>query len=77
MASGLPVVVAANGGYVEQIRPGTEGFLVRDQEEALHVLNTLAAQPALRSVIGQAARTRALEVHGPAAITRTLDNYLG
>jgi glycosyltransferase involved in cell wall biosynthesis len=77
MASGLPVVVAANGGYAEQINPGVEGFPVQSQEQALHVLQVLANDPTLRLQIGQAARTRAVEVHGPDAIASMLDNYLG
>ena len=76
MASGLPVVAAANGGYVEQIKQNEEGVLVGSQEQALQVLNTLAAQPLLRASIGRAARQRAIEVHGPEAIARMVTNYL-
>ncbi len=76
MASGLPVVAAANGGYVEQIKQNEEGVLVDSQEQALQVLNTLAAQPLLRASIGRAARQRAIEVHGPEAIARMVTNYL-
>ena len=76
MASGLPVVVAANGGYAEQITPGVNGIPIHRQEEALHALQTLARQPALRQKIGLAARARAIEVHGPAAIERLVEHYL-
>ena len=75
MASGLPVVVAANGGYVEQISPGVDGFPVQSQEEAIHVLQRLAASATLRQQIGNAARARAVAVHGPAAIERMLAHY--
>lgn len=76
MASGLPVVAAANGGYAEQITPGVDGVPIQRQEEALHALQTLARQPALRQKIGLAARARAIEVHGPAAIERLVEHYL-
>ncbi len=76
MASGLPVVVAANGGYAEQITPGVDGIPIQRQEEALHALQTLACQPASRQKIGLAARARAIEVHGPAAIERLVEYYL-
>ena len=76
MAAGLPVVVASNGGYAEQIRPGTDGFLVQRQEEALYFLKQLALSAELREKIGSAARARALAVHGPEAIERMLENYL-
>ena len=76
MASGLPVVVAANGGYMEQIRPGSDGFPVDGQEEALQVLTRLAQSEALRLQIGAAARSRSIDVHGDAAIDRMLEHYL-
>ena len=76
MASGLPVVVAANGGYAEQITPGIDGILVQRQEEALRALQSLARQPELRQKIGLAARSRAIEVHGAAAIERLVEYYL-
>ena len=75
MAAGLPVVVAANGGYVEQISPGVEGFPIRGQEEAIHVLQRLVQSAALRQQVGTAARARAIAVHGPAAMSRMLENY--
>ena len=76
MASGLPVVVAANGGYAEQIAPGLEGFPVQHQEEALQAIHRLAASAELRHRIGTAARARAMQAHGPAARERLLENYL-
>jgi len=76
MAAGLPVVVASNGGYAEQITPGTDGFLFQRQEEALHFLRLLVLSTELRHKVGLAARARALAVHGPAATERMLQNYL-
>ena len=76
MAAGLPVVVAANGGYAEQITQGTHGFLVRNQDEALRALQALVMSAELRHRIGAAARARALDLHGPKAFARIVDNYL-
>ena len=75
MAAGLPVVVGASGGYAEQISPGVDGFPIRGQEEAVHVLQRLAASAALRQQVGSAARARAIAVHGPAAMERMLAHY--
>lgn len=76
MAAGLPVVAAANGGYAEQIRQGLDGVLVRDQGEALAALQKLVMSAELRHRIGSAARDRALELHGPQAFMRIVENYL-
>lgn len=75
MAAGLPVVVAANGGYAEQIRQGVDGFLVRDQHEALQALQALVVSAELRQRMGGAARARARDLHGPEAFERTVANY--
>lgn len=76
MASGLPVVASASGGYAEQIVSGHEGYVVQTQEEALQCLLRLAASPALRQQVGEAARRKAIAVHGPVAITQLLRGYL-
>jgi glycosyltransferase involved in cell wall biosynthesis len=76
MASGLPVVAAADGGYQEQIMSGVDGFLVQHQEDALQALQMLAASAALRQRVGAAARARALDVHGPRAIDQMASYYL-
>ena len=76
MAAGLPVVVAANGGYAEQITPGVDGFPVRNQEETLHALQLLVLSRDLRHRTGAAARNRAIEVHGPQAIALLASHYL-
>lgn len=75
MASGLPVVVAANGGFAEQIHHGQDGILVQTQEQAVQALSALGADGALRRRLGAAARARAIEVHGPDAFAATVDNY--
>jgi glycosyltransferase involved in cell wall biosynthesis len=76
MASGLPVVAAANGGFAEQIRHGEDALLVFTQQEALQALQWLVAQPQQRLALGSAARARALQLHGPQAIERLLAPYL-
>ena len=75
MATGLPVVVASNGGYVEQITAGVDGFPIRSQEEAIQAIQRLAGSRELRLQIGAAARARAVAVHGPQAIERMLGYY--
>lgn len=76
MASGLPVVAAAVGGYAECIAHGVNGFLVKSQEEALNTLEMLAPDRSLRERVGQAARLRAQELHGNQAIEAQLQFFL-
>ena len=76
MASALPVVAAANGGFAEQIHHGVDGFLVQTQEQALQVLGALAANRHLREQAGQAARLTSIRIHGQAAFERQVENYL-
>ena len=75
MASALPVVVAANGGFAEQIHHGVDGFLVQTQEQALQVLGALAMNRSLREQAGSAARQACLAIHGAAAFARQVENY--
>ena len=77
MASGLVVVAAANGGFAEQITQGVDGFLVQQQEQSLQLLQALAQSAETRATVGQAARQRAVQVHGAQAFERTVRNYLG
>ncbi|MBP6851031.1 MAG: glycosyltransferase [Rhodoferax sp.] len=75
MAAGLPVVAASNGGYAEQIHQGRDGFLVRNQDEALRALQLLVMSPETRQRVGSAARARALLLHGPEAFDGIVSNY--
>lgn len=76
MASGLPVVASNRGGYAECIAHGQDGFLFETQEQAINLVGQLAADPALRLRVGEAARRKAIELHGPDAIEAQLQFFL-
>ncbi|MES2972923.1 MAG: glycosyltransferase family 4 protein [Pseudomonadota bacterium] len=76
MASGLPVVAGAVGGYAECISHEKNGFLVHNQEDALHALESLTIDRSARERIGLAARERAMELHGNQAIEAQLQFFL-
>lgn len=61
MAAGLPVVAADAGGPAEVIRDGVDGVLypAGDVDALATALRVLAADPALRTRLGEAARLRA------------------
>lgn len=76
MASALPVVVEARHGCAQYIVDGKEGFLVRSQEEALDCLRFLATHEQERLAMGQAARQKAVELHGEQVLDHWLAFYL-
>ncbi|MCJ0763588.1 glycosyltransferase [Variovorax terrae] len=76
MAAGLPVVAGAEGGYVDALEHGRSGILVQTQEQAWNALMHLAAHPGLRQQMGEAARRRAVAVHGEDAAEGLLSFYL-
>lgn len=76
MASGLPVVAASQGGYVEVMLPGETGLLVDSQEQAWEALIELGNDAALRAAMGQAGRHQAEQVHGADATRTALAAYL-
>jgi len=76
MASGLPVVAHARGGYAEVIEEGFSGFLIDSQEQAWNALMRLHGSSELQRNTGLAARQKALELHGPKAAENDLDFYL-
>jgi glycosyltransferase involved in cell wall biosynthesis len=74
MAYGRPVVASAVGGLVDAIEDGESGLLVPPGDvAALHeALNSLLANPELRSRLGSAARARASTLFSPAAAASSL-----
>ncbi|HYW57919.1 MAG TPA: glycosyltransferase [Polaromonas sp.] len=76
MASGLPVVAHARGGYAEVIEEGNSGFLINTQEQAWDSLMLLRSSTGLRRTTGLAASQKALELHGQDAAESDLDFYL-
>lgn len=60
MAAGLPVVASAVGGVPELVVDGETGLLIpaRDAAALAEALERMAAQPAVRSAMGSAARQR-------------------
>ncbi|WGL51001.1 glycosyltransferase family 4 protein [Nocardioides sp. BP30] len=78
MALGLPAIVTRAGGLPEVVRDGVEGLLVEtDDVRALTTaLDRLARDPALRSLLGDAARARALsDLTAARCADRLLDVY--
>jgi len=63
LASGTPVVANRVGGVPDVVRDGVDGFLVEpgDVDAAAARLAKLAADPALRSRLGESGRARVLE----------------
>jgi glycosyltransferase involved in cell wall biosynthesis len=77
MACGLPVVGHRRHGFTEWIDDGVEGFLFDTTEEALHILQRLKDDPALRARIGAAARLRMEKLFSAAENRAYADFFLG
>jgi glycosyltransferase involved in cell wall biosynthesis len=75
MACGLPVVCHRRGGYSEYIEDRVDGFLFDTDAEAVEILLTLKADPALRKRVGQAARKKLDESLAPAVRDEFLRFY--
>jgi glycosyltransferase involved in cell wall biosynthesis len=76
MATGLPVVVHANGGYAQIIEHGVNGYLFHRDEEAIEHIRALRASAELREHIGRNARATVLELCSTQAFERHLQFYL-
>jgi glycosyltransferase involved in cell wall biosynthesis len=76
MATGLPVVVHANGGYTQIIEHGVNGYLFHRDEEAVEHLRALRASVELREHIGRNARKTVLELCSERSFERHLQFYL-
>lgn len=64
MAAGLPVVANPVGAHCQMVVHGETGFLARTPHEWREAIETLAADPALRSRFGAAGRRLAKERYG-------------
>ena len=76
MATGLPVVAHANGGYAQIIEHGVNGYLFHRDEEALRHIRDLRARPGLRESIGRAARKTAVDLCSTRSFEQHLQFYL-
>ncbi len=56
MACGLPVVCSSRVGAADYIQHGRNGFVFRDDGEALEILRLLRDSPEIRERVGRAAR---------------------
>lgn len=76
MATGIPVVVHAAGGYRELIRHGHDGFLFEETPEAFEILLRLARDPELRTAVGRRARERVQRLYSDRERRRRVRWYL-
>jgi phosphatidylinositol alpha 1,6-mannosyltransferase len=76
-ASGLPVVAPASGGPLDLVADGATGYLVApgDPDALSSAVRTLAADPALRTRLGAAARRRVLARSWSALTDELLGHY--
>lgn len=76
MASGLPVVCGARGGYADIIEHGVNGFLVESNEQAFEILTALRRDPSLRERIGDAAVRTVTRLYAANNVQKQIDFYL-
>lgn len=79
MSAGLPVVATRHPGIADTVRDGTEGLLVSpgDQAGLARALESLAASPIQRQVLGTAARHRYSSQYRPERLRADLARLLG
>ncbi|TPM39561.1 glycosyltransferase family 4 protein [Mesorhizobium sp. B2-3-4] len=75
MACGLPVVCHSNGGYVDHISHGENGFLFETTQGAARILADLKADPGLRATVGRKARQTVEQLFSTQALQKRLDFY--
>lgn len=77
MAAGLPVVAADSGGPREIITDGVDGLLypAHDHQALAKLLRQLAADPELRTRLGQAGRMRASQFSTSRVAPQVVDVY--
>lgn len=76
MASGLPVVAHARGGYAGYLEDQVGGFLIQDAAEAYERIMRLKSDGVLRAAIGRNARLAMEHCHGPEGQAAILRYYL-
>ena len=76
-ASGLPVIAPAAGGPVDQVDEGVTGFLVPpgERDALAAAAGRLAAEPALRAAMSEAARRRVLGRSWSALVDELIGHY--
>jgi glycosyltransferase involved in cell wall biosynthesis len=65
---GVPTIASATEPFAAAIEDGISGLLARDEAEWRAALDLLVSSEARRKAIGEAARRRALDLFGPAAV---------
>jgi len=76
MASGLPIVASAVGGFVECVEDGKTGLLVPpgDSQALAAAISSLVEDRELRERLGAAGRDRALELYSFEAMVAALED---
>lgn len=72
MAAGLPVVASDIPPNRELVRPGGNGWLVKDEDELFGRVSELIAAPELRASFGRAGRERVMREFGTDRLLREL-----
>ncbi|KAB2966288.1 tetratricopeptide repeat protein [Zoogloea sp.] len=75
MATGLPVVAHAAGGFAQIIEHGRNGFLFHSDAEALSIIDALRASPGLRRSVGEAARASVEALYAGSSFDRYWQFY--
>ena len=76
MASGLPPVILNHGAAVHLVEHGRTGLIARNEEDYSRCLEQLAADPAMRRDLGEAARRHAQAVFGADQAARAFEPIL-
>jgi L-malate glycosyltransferase len=77
IASGLPIVATVTGGTEELVQDGENGFFVKKEspEDLADKLGRLIADPALRTRMGVASRTKAESMSWKSVAQRYMEEY--
>lgn len=65
---GVPTIASATEPFATTIEDGISGFLARNEAEWRTALDLLVSSEACRKAVGEAAKRRALDLFGPAAV---------